>query len=394
MSYQNGRFKIYNESAIYSCKHKITGATVCAVPCDGQDELCEDALDEKCEGPGILMTTMAILLLSLTFASSSSLLSYFRLKKRSTLANVVAVELRHLGNKNHLKPHREPTKLDGNYLYIRLSLCKSKMDVRKAVELTTDVYRKILFNSSCVQDWHIMRALDTNDLTAYFYDCKDRSLFVKLNLWLHVKLQRIFTLMRNFYIGAVIIMMKGTVITCLRYSDLCKDLLFLYVLWLQLGQYENDAFPMVVFQILAISLIVTEVGNIIMVLNSDVKGAWWRRVLVIASAPLMPAYYIYEVLHLELSKFTMLHRFEKVQESSNMKTMSKKLKYIDGKIWTLQMKLAKLQYNENVFENLPQLTILVIISLLNRTYSPGVVTMENIFMDDKSYLGPVLRRGH
>ena len=40
-----------NTLATFSCTHKVTGRPICAVPCDGILELCEDDADEKCEGP-------------------------------------------------------------------------------------------------------------------------------------------------------------------------------------------------------------------------------------------------------------------------------------------------------------------------------------------------------
>jgi hypothetical protein len=35
--------------ATFSCKHRYTGNWICAVPCDGHDDLCEDFEDEKCD---------------------------------------------------------------------------------------------------------------------------------------------------------------------------------------------------------------------------------------------------------------------------------------------------------------------------------------------------------
>lgn len=46
-----------------------------------------------------------------------------------------------------------------------------------------------------------------------------------------------------------------------------------------------------------------------------------------------------------------------------------------------------MQCIENVVENLPQLTILFLITLLNQTSSPIVANLQNIFMDDRAYIG-------
>ena len=38
-------------SATFSCRHRYTGRRICAVPCDGNDDLCLDFEDENCD-PG------------------------------------------------------------------------------------------------------------------------------------------------------------------------------------------------------------------------------------------------------------------------------------------------------------------------------------------------------
>jgi hypothetical protein len=42
-------FKFLLKIATFSCKHRYTGNWICAVPCDGHDDLCEDFEDEKCD---------------------------------------------------------------------------------------------------------------------------------------------------------------------------------------------------------------------------------------------------------------------------------------------------------------------------------------------------------
>ena len=184
------------------------------------------------------------------------------------------------------------------------------------------------------------------------------------------------------------ILVKGTVSLCLRYSDLAKDLLFLYMIWLQIGQYEEGSFPKAVFYILATSLLLTEFGNISVILLTDFKGPWWRKLCVTTFAPLVPAYYHYEILHCQLSSFIKLNSCSSNNErSQEIEVFSSQVYEIDQQIWSLQFKVAKLQYVENVFENIPQLTILLLISLLNQTSSRIVVNLQNIFMDDRIYIG-------
>ena len=102
----------------------------------------------------------------------------------------------------------------------------------------------------------------------------------------------------------------------------------------------------------------------------------------------MPAYYLYEILHCQLTSFIKLNSCSSNNDrSQNVEIFSSQVNEIDQQIWSLQFKLAKLQYVENVLENIPQLTMLLLISLLNITSSRIVVNLQSIFMDDRIYFG-------
>jgi hypothetical protein len=44
--------------ATFSCKHKYTGRLICAVPCDGKEDLCLDDVDEQCSSASITSTLL------------------------------------------------------------------------------------------------------------------------------------------------------------------------------------------------------------------------------------------------------------------------------------------------------------------------------------------------
>ena len=371
----------YSKMAILQCKHKVTKKPICAVPCNGVQDLCEENLDEQCQGPGIVLTLVFVLLLSMSFILSSSGLSYHRLKKHKRV-NIAGFELR---------PSGEHNIYDVKCLYLKLSVFKNAMDTTASIEVVINDYRKLTTLYCNDNDSHIMKLLGTNDISAYFYDCLDISLAVKVHVWLYSKVSILFTILRKIYYGAFIILMKGTVSLCLRYSDLSKDLLFLYMIWLQLGQYEAGSFPKAVFYILAASFLVTEISNMCVIFLAEFNGPRWWKLCVFILAPLMPAYYLYEIVHYELSKFIILNSFYDNSEISNIREYIRKPVFeIDRQIWLLQLKLAKLQYVENVLENIPQLTILLLISFLNQTSSRNVVNLQHIFMDDRVYIGWML----
>ena len=378
-----------NRLRLYSCVHKVTNRPVCAIPCDGIHELCENNSDEECQGPGLIVTWGTLLIFSGAFISFSSITVYHRYKKEHT-QTYYSLELRRvLGSLNSFREHIESS---GDFPYLKISLYICTMDIRNGMKFATDFYKKTFPCPCSEHDYHIMQVLGTNEISAYLYDCIDGSFLVKVRLWIFTRFHGLLEQMKKCYVGAILIVSKSTVSLCLRYSDMSKDLLFLYMIWLQLGQYEPGSFPMIVFYSLAASLIATEIGNICIIFSSEdvVRLPWKKKVLISTSAPLMPAYYIYEVLFHELTKCFMFNTFDEAGNRPYLEMMSEQLIVRDKMIWAHQLKLAKLQYNENVLENIPQLTILFLITLLNNTSSRTVVNLQNVFIDERSYIGWVL----
>ena len=54
-----------NSAATFSCTHRYTGRKICAVPCDGVDDLCLDNEDEQCKGFGFLIVALLTVFLIL-----------------------------------------------------------------------------------------------------------------------------------------------------------------------------------------------------------------------------------------------------------------------------------------------------------------------------------------
>ena len=364
----------YGNLATFSCKHKVTQKSICAIPCDGVEELCENNIDEQCQGPGLLVTLVVTIVLSATFIAIASAVSFYKVKKQNPLSPIKAFQGN--GNLNENMGLKE----DNHFIYLKLSVYKTKMEITNCIEIATFYSEK---------DAYIKNILGTNDLSAYFYDCMERSIAVKIHIWLYNKIPKLFIAMRNLYVGALIIIIKSTVTLCLKYLDLTKDILFLYILWLQLGHYTTGSFPMAVFYILAVSLGTTEVGNFcIIITQNPFADNWAKKMLLLLLAPLLPAYNIYVVLHCEFSKFIILNHYDLTKGCHT--SINKEIHKLDAKIWSYQLRLAKLQYNENLSENLSQLTMLLLITLLNNTSSGIVNNLQNIFIDERSFLGWVL----
>jgi hypothetical protein len=47
--------KTHERTRTFPCRHRYTGRPICANPCDGYDDLCEDYSDEDCEGVSFIV---------------------------------------------------------------------------------------------------------------------------------------------------------------------------------------------------------------------------------------------------------------------------------------------------------------------------------------------------
>ena len=158
-------------------------------------------------------------------------------------------------------------------------------------------------------------------------------------------------MLKTIISGSVIIILKGTVSLCLKYSDLSKDILFLYMIWLQLGSYKDGSFPKLVFYILLASISMTEVTSMFMIIIDDMKRTWRRKLTVAILGPLMPAYYIHKVAYYKISKLiTLAHYHDKI-EDNYLEFISRQISAVDYKIYSLQLKMARLHGMENVINS-------------------------------------------
>jgi hypothetical protein len=70
--------------ATFSCRHRYTGNWICAVPCDGHDDLCADFEDEKCDlGTSLIFIVLLVCGLLLLIIASGESFSHFNKSKNA-----------------------------------------------------------------------------------------------------------------------------------------------------------------------------------------------------------------------------------------------------------------------------------------------------------------------
>ena len=364
--------KEYSSLTTYKCKHKVTGRPICAVPCDGIPEMCENDADEQCDGPGLP------LVLVLTFISSVVFLG-------------VAIALEHITKteeavSNDLEMDEFNT-IDEWYLstlWTNLALLKRDIDYKKATMLATKYYENtaLLKNMLCPRDEYFMKYLGTNKITSFYYDNIDGAISIRIVHFSYSYLPSLIKLWKKFNAHATRDILLCIIALTLRYSDLPKDILLLYIIWIQLVSTDSGMFSISIFWTLALSIVASELMHIVIILmnHEPARGkSVLRRLAVILACPIMPAIYLFMHLKLKLLQNKLLDSLS-THSKKKIKQEYQKLEEVECQLHNLELMSAKLHCNENVFENLTQLTILVTFILLSQTNSKTVRSVDYLFM--------------
>ena len=65
-----------SNTATFLCRHNITKRPICATPCDGIIEMCENDEDEQCQGAGLPVILLSALFFSISFIISAFMIDY------------------------------------------------------------------------------------------------------------------------------------------------------------------------------------------------------------------------------------------------------------------------------------------------------------------------------
>lgn len=361
-----------NKLATFSCKHNITKRPICATPCNGVSDMCEDEKDEMCQGAKIEIVLSSTLVFSVVFITISYLVDNFIGENRNNTQEVI--EMDQIGG---IK------RVDLNIIKKRISKYHCGLDFRSAIQLADKYYNERKNGLENV-DEYLMAVLGTNGLTDFFYDCVDRSIMIKIGLGLQRKMPWLINTISQLHLQNIWAVIICIVSMSVRYSDLPKDILFLYIIWLRLGNYDFLSFPTAIFYSLLSSMIAAEILHSFTIIMYHYKGIKKSAILILI-IPLLPAYYLYQYLKFKLR----LHKLITCNDTNCCVTFEEINKY-EIKCEQLQLLMAKMQCTENVLENLTQVTILIMIISLSHTTTRGVENIEAAFVEENALLGYAL----
>ena len=358
----------YRSAATFSCIHMITKRPICATPCNGISELCENDADEQCQGPSLgIVLTVTVVFVTIFLASS---LIFSAFSKRGQ--KIAAIELYTIDTLQEE---------DFDLLITKLSSYRCNSDTQRAVTCANLYYNGTITLSHQKRDEYIMKFLGTNEVCSFFYDCVDHGILIKVRCYLQGSIPRLLEAFQNSYITFIREFAECVVSMSLRYFDLPKDILVSYIIWLQLGNYDTTSFPMGTFWILISSIVTSEIIHAITIM---IHESWYKgRKSFLLLTPLMPAIYMYQNLKLKHQ----LYKLTQVNDTNKLHEVAEQIKSIQAHCSQLKQMGAKMLCTENVLENLTNLTILSMIFSLSNTTTRAVENIDQLFLEKNELLG-------
>ena len=357
----------YSLQATYSCKHKVTGRPICTIPCNGYLELCENDADEQCQGLGLAGTLAVTSISAAIFLVTALVVSKIPyLKGQMSSKDMVEYDVNE----------------HSSFLHVKMLYHVRNKDYKRAQEMVRKYY-----NIEVLGSLHYMEDLGTNDLTTFLHDFLTDSFTIKCACALHHYVPRIFEVWRKWNLERLWLVAKCVVSLSLRYSDISKDILLIYIIWLQwVTASQFGSFLFTILCLLVSSLVSFQILNLITIAMHEeiLSGKKVKLGLaMVATTPLMPAFYMYKNLINCLDRLDVLDDGTK---EVTMEVFTQRLMGAHAKIHRLDLLSAKLKSNENVLGALVQSVILFVIISLSHSASGNVGNFEVIYVNKNSYL--------
>ena len=364
-------FLNYGADATHPCKHKVTKRPICAVPCDGILELCDNDTDEQCEGIHIVIVLGLTFISALIFIALMSLITYYFAPKS-------------------IYSDREIISHDP--ILLKLSNYKIMWEVEDAIEVAKSHYGQIAVEANIpLVDEYFMETMGTNEMTAFLFDCVSEAFVVKVTKFFSRAFPCLFTMIRRRLFHRCCIIGEHVFYLVVRYFDLAKDMLLVFIVWLQLGNFDTGSFPSITFCVLVASILSSEAFNLSLVVQGDLlEISSKKKYLFVFIMPLLPAFFIYKCLLKRLQELDLTYLMRSIEVQMHQEKKRQVSQTMDGCMMTirrLNLHSASLQCTENIIENIPQLSIVMLVTLLSLSNTRTVANIDRLFVNDNQYLG-------
>jgi hypothetical protein len=389
-------------NASFSCKHRYTNTWICAAPCDGRDDLCENFEDEKkCRQETFLdplaYIGLPMIAIILALETVRSVVRYVRgnsVKNDKSITVPTNNELTLIG-----------VDLEAEYVNIRghtefgeafLNLIQCNQSMQNFSEMNTICHKCYTLEEaeqciiSCSDagsnvDTFFFKTLGTNDVTMHFYEHVRNSIFVKFRQFIFSN-GFISNLCNNLLFQKIFSIIKMGLGILSHYTDIVKDLLLV----LHIMQNSQDIWYMLVYQVLIATIVVSEVLNLLVLLQHPVFYSWnlVNRVFAAALIPAVPAAVLYQEFLLSETIDKSVRRLKCQSQKQNRSLEEANLVHARKGLHSLLSLRAEFRANENVFEHFVQLVVLSIMLIMaspkshvGRFSTEGVIMLTELFVN-------------
>jgi len=329
------------QRATFLCKHRYTGKLICAVPCDGEDDFCEDFKDENCQvSPFVTTIILAAVLLIVTMILSEPI---FRNHSKSINLD------KDFLFRNH----------DSSYIKLSEHNVKNLHLFKKKYSVFTNLQANFLIN------------------------------LIRPGIFERFKYSRLhYRLQSNLKVNICFIYFKNTfraiIEMTLYYTDTIKDLIFIVipanVLLSTLSTF--DSFGAQIFYLMWISIIFPWVVNFFFLLTKNPFQSFKSRTVRITFAilsPFAPGISIFMRTRYRMHQEILILKYMHKSSPRDMYCFSQIHEHLEKEICCWSKTISLLKLNEVTFENLIQSTILIVVILLKFTKTATVLGLHELF---------------
>jgi hypothetical protein len=397
-----------NKHATFSCKHKYTGRPICAVPCDGKDDLCLDDIDEQCSTAS-LKSTLFFGTALVIFSVISGELYIFCVKKSKSNKNK-RFQLKMLKENNLMSileccsdGHATLNKTLANF---KKSHC-TEQHARDCVivshtlglidgEKAQDV-AKLFYNFECkyhrgnFESVHICikKTFETNENTKLLFALISqppvKTQFLK-------KSKSVLNVFKTQYIAGVFFLLLVSAKLFAYYTDVYKDIYIIveYSKLLPVDNLNLNSFGLQVFITLIVSVTLPMIVNLFILHLPNEKKILQSRMIhfgIIILSPLVPALAVYvsSKLHFVSQRIKKFHQNNKKLKSHNSLESIKTLIENNHLMQQTSALLSDLRSNENATEHFIQSLVLILLIALKFTKTGTVSGFQELLVGNSDF---------
>jgi len=385
-----------SRSATFSCKNRYTNRSICAVPCDKIDDLCEDFMDEQCQDSSTeTVIIFVVVLVTITVIVSELLMAIHNYKVQSHITEEIQLDqesndlIQFLNRINDDEGSNEFDTLHNSNEYPE----KVKFFVHKFIfkeELMSLAPKwkqfELDFHKQNESDFHfcVKNNLGTNGTTKNLLKLlsppsKIIVICQKLGFTKILKMREIFSSenvcfvkVTTFLLGFV----TGILNIGLYFIDLVKDVVFAILLRhkisVVLQNFETFGFQM--FFITILSLLLPMFAKFVYLADCFLKRTLevYFAILMLILLPIAPAIASY-----------MCSRFEATLAMTSKSTINmKEIDSLGKKCQNWKLSILQMKFLEISLENSLQMVIMLAAIALSTSSTSTVFGIQNLFTGD------------